>query len=129
MLRLFLIHAVQIHVFPVCRGISADVFVVTADGVVKSPISFVVGFPQNLNILHVWLRAWEKHYASYIELFNLAIYCCGRPFYEFVTADNAVFFFDEENNVANIGISVYFFYAFGPDLSAGNMITSEVKWC
>jgi len=49
----------------------------TSDGVVKSPISFVVGFSQNLNILHVWLMVWEKHYASYIKLFNLAIYGCS----------------------------------------------------
>jgi len=52
------------------------------DGVVKSPISFVVGFPQNLNIPHVWLRAWGKHYALYIKLFNLAIYGRGRDFYK-----------------------------------------------
>jgi len=52
------------------------------DGVVKSPISFVVGFSQNLNIPHVWLRACEKHYASYIGLFDLAIRGCDRPFYE-----------------------------------------------
>ena len=59
-------------------------------GVVKSPISFVVGFYQNLNIPHVWLRAWLKHYASYIELFNLAIYRFGWPFYETVNFDGVV---------------------------------------
>jgi hypothetical protein len=32
--------------------------VTTIDGVVKSPISCVVGFYQNLSILHVLLRAW-----------------------------------------------------------------------
>jgi len=56
--------------------------IVFPDGVVKSPIwsladsltCFVAGFSQNLNIACVWLRFWEKHYASYLELFNLAIY-------------------------------------------------------
>ncbi len=52
------------------KGILGEFMV---DGVVKSPISFVVGFSQNLNIPHVLLRARETHYALYIELFDLAI--------------------------------------------------------
>ncbi len=55
-------------------AIAMFVGIIITDGVVKSPISFVVGFSQNLNIPHVWLRAWEKHYASYIELFEVCAY-------------------------------------------------------
>ena len=53
------------------------------DGVVKSQISFVIDFSQNLNKTYCMVGAWKKHYALYIELFDLAIRSCNWPFYEF----------------------------------------------
>ncbi len=44
------------------------------DGVVKSPIYFVVGFLKLHDILHVWSRNFKKHYASYIKLFEVCAY-------------------------------------------------------
>ncbi|MFT5700087.1 MAG: hypothetical protein ACI8ZB_002958 [Desulforhopalus sp.] len=46
----------------------------TLDGVVKSPISFVVGFWQALDILYVLSMTCQKHYALYLKLLDLAIW-------------------------------------------------------
>jgi hypothetical protein len=55
------------------------------DGVVKSPIYFVVGFLKLHDILHVWSRNFKKHYASYIKLFPEPSENLKNTFYEFIT--------------------------------------------
>ena len=44
------------------------------DGVVKSPISCVVGFLQTLDVPHVLLCTFEIHYALYGKLLKVCAY-------------------------------------------------------
>ena len=60
------------------------------DGLVKSPIYFVVGFLKLHDILHVWSRNFKKHYASYIKLFSEPSKNFEHTFYETVNINKLV---------------------------------------
>ncbi len=60
------------------------------DGLVKSPIYFVVGLKRQLAVPHVLPNCRFRHYASYIELFPESIPIHGLTFYEIINNDNLV---------------------------------------
>ena len=54
------------------------------DGLVKSPISFVIDLKRRLAIPHVLPNRRFRYYASYIELFPESIYTAKMTFYEII---------------------------------------------
>ncbi len=61
--------------------------VIKIDGLVKSPIYFVVGLKRQLAVPYVLPNCRFRHYASYIELFPESIPTHKVTFYEIIKID------------------------------------------
>ncbi len=64
--------------------------IINQDGLVKSPIYFVVGLKRQLAVPYVLPNCRFRHYASYIELFPESIPTHKVTFYEIINQDKLV---------------------------------------